>query len=1102
MAPVVAILLYSAVEHKKLSVADAERDIFLMTSSMAEVQKDLTHSVRQTLTVLSLLAEVQSFDREKSSTIFKSIVSQNPEYYNISLVALDGSIIASAKSFSVDTNLSDRKHIQDAIADRRFSIGEFIVGRAGENAPVFSFAYPVFDQELQLVALLAAAIRLDYFTKFHEFAEMPAESFISVTDYKGVRLFYYPPQSDTNPIGKPIKRASWIKAQTLASAELQGSFVSIGSDGVKRIFAFERVGLSKKARPYMYVWAGIPEEDVLRPARKALVRNMIFLIASIALALLVFLLVGKKILIEPINRLVSLTQKFAEGEFTPCVEPSRGPRELQVLNNAFFEMATDLSESQRTVRDSEDRFREIFNNMTNGVVIFTPIDGGDDFVVKDINPAGLKQAGFSREELIGRSVSSALPDIFDTTFLELLQRVYLNESTEYYPVSKYENEQVQLWIESYIFSLPVGEVVVVYTDITERKQIEDERLKSEVKFRAVIDHASDAIYLVDENGEILLVNKRACESMGYTEEEFLQMSIAEIDPHFSDRSDIEKIWRPLVEGKTHIIETEHRDKAGRVFPVEVNLGRITTGNKKAYLGIIRDLSARKEFEASLKRSKEEWENTFNAMSDIITIQDRDMSILRANKAFHDTFPEYDNIKSAPPCYEIFHSDKQICSDCPAQRTLADGATHREEVFDELTGKTCSVVTCPILDENGDFEHLVHIVKDITESKKLEDELFQSHKMEAVGTLAGGIAHDFNNILSAIMGFAEFIKEDVPVGSQIGQDADEILSATNRAKDLVKQILTFSRKSDHKKEVVEPHLVVQEAVSMLQSTFPTSLMIVEDIQTDCCPIHVNSTNLHQVVINLCANARHAMEDDKGVLRVELKDVSRRKSAIDSTLEQQNYVVLRVIDNGCGMAPEDLERIFEPYYTTREVGSGSGLGLSVTHGIVEDCNGFVEVESEPGEGTAFSVYFPCYGDETITHDTAGEGLEMPVVGVSGGRILMVDDEPALLKINTRRFEGLGYDVVVAHSGSEALKLIYTDSAGFDLLITDQTMPELTGEELAREVLLINDSLPIIICTGHSESFSKEQALAMGVKKYILKPILGNDLIDAVRDVLGPD
>jgi signal transduction histidine kinase/ActR/RegA family two-component response regulator len=388
-----------------------------------------------------------------------------------------------------------------------------------------------------------------------------------------------------------------------------------------------------------------------------------------------------------------------------------------------------------------------------------------------------------------------------------------------------------------------------------------------------------------------------------------------------------------------------------------------------------------------------------------------------------------------------------------------------------------------------------------EKLQLTDALQQSQKMEAIGTLAGGIAHDFNNMLGAIIGYAEFVKKEIPKESRAIEDIEQIILAAGRASDLVAQILTFSRKSQDKKCLVQPASIVKEALKLLHSTIPASIVIEEQIDSDCGTIFANATNIHQIVLNLCTNARHAMSKDKGVLRVELhcKGHKAFETPQGKKISRGSFIVLSVIDNGCGIDEEHIDRIFDPYFTTKKIGKGTGLGLSVVQGIVADCGGFIEVESCEGEGSTFSLYFPVVEDPLLLTDhSKNENMKIGIQGKAN--IMLIDDDPLLVTINKRRLENQGYSVTGISDSDKALDILLSQSHEFDLIITDQTMPSYTGEELASAVLEVEPSKPIILCTGHSDSFSKEKALSMGIKKYIYKPILDDELLNAVNEVLN--
>jgi signal transduction histidine kinase len=385
-----------------------------------------------------------------------------------------------------------------------------------------------------------------------------------------------------------------------------------------------------------------------------------------------------------------------------------------------------------------------------------------------------------------------------------------------------------------------------------------------------------------------------------------------------------------------------------------------------------------------------------------------------------------------------------------------------------------------------------------EKKKLEIQLQQAQKMEAIGALAGGIAHDFNNILSAIIGYTELAMLNEGV-EHCTVELNEALKAANRAKDLVKQILAFSRQTEEERMPVRVTLVAKEAVKFLRATIPTTIEIQNRIDEKSGAVLANSVELHQIIMNLCTNAQHAIGEQSGLLEVAVQnteiDLSQKNDLID--LEIGPYVRISVKDTGHGMPPDVIKRIFDPYFTTKEKGVGTGLGLAVVHGIVKKYGGTIQVESEPGKGTTFHIYLPRV-------DIAAPIPAEPPKPLIGGseRILFVDDEKMIVDIGQQALQRLGYDVVSRTSPIEALELFKAKPDFFDLVITDKTMPGMTGDAFAKELMNIRPNVPVIICTGYSQAVDNERARKIGIKAFVMKPILINELASAVRKVLDKE
>jgi PAS domain S-box-containing protein len=435
-----------------------------------------------------------------------------------------------------------------------------------------------------------------------------------------------------------------------------------------------------------------------------------------------------------------------------------------------------------------------------------------------------------------------------------------------------------------------------------------------------------------------------------------------------------------------------------------------------------------------------------------------------------------------------------------QKLVDEGKSQDEMPFRPKSGeKRWWSVTAVRLSGN----RFLGFCNDITDRKQAEEQrshlqahLQQAQKMEAIGTLAGGIAHDFNNILGAILGYAEMAQDDSPAGSILRHDIDEVVKASHRAKELVKQILAFSLQTETVLIPIQPAIIVGEAVKMLRSSLPSSIDIRQNIDARTGPILAHPIQIHQIVMNLGTNAFHAMEENGGTLSISLekktlfeKDIVGKPGVLPG-----DFVQLSIGDTGTGIAPELWGKIFDPYFTTKQIGKGTGMGLSIIHGIVKSYGGCVSFHSRPGKGTVFQVLLPVMAAETVVEVKPAE-----IVELGNERILFIDDEEILAEMGKSMLERLGYQVTVRSSSLEALTTFQNQPDIFDLVITDQTMPGMTGSDLARRILQIRPFMPIILCTGYSSLISEEKVRSLGIKGFAMKPLARKDIAAIIRKVL---
>jgi PAS domain S-box-containing protein len=512
---------------------------------------------------------------------------------------------------------------------------------------------------------------------------------------------------------------------------------------------------------------------------------------------------------------------------------------------------------------------------------------------------------------------------------------------------------------------------------------------------------------------------------------------------------------------------------------------------------------RKRAVESLRESEEKFRHIFETIWDGILISDTQNSILEASPSFCKMLGYTREELIGINVVDLIHPDYKYTLE-EFERQIKKGRVILESADVHKNGSLVPI------EVHGSFfnymgqEAFLGLIRDITErkqaeeeKKKLQTQLQQAQKMESIGTLAGGIAHDFNNILSIIFGYTDLAMMNIENPDELRKDLDEVHKGAFRAKDLVNQILTFSRRTEQEKQPLRMSLIVKEALKLLRSSIPSTIEIKQDIDSQKIVL-ADSTQLHQIIMNLCTNAYHAMPETGGTLAIALKDMEISEDVIIPGQEiiSGEYLQLEVSDTGHGMDEETKEKIFDPYFTTKEVGEGTGLGLAVVHGIVNSHNGYINVYSEPGVGTTFHVYLPVLKEQPVEL-----GPTAPKEPIKGGseRIMFVDDEEKIANIAHEVLTKYGFKVTLCANGAQALQEFEKEPDQYDLVITDMSMPHMNGVELIKKILKLRPHFPVILCSGFSELINKEKADAMGVN-YIQKPVVMSELVRTVRKVLN--
>jgi len=775
---------------------------------------------------------------------------------------------------------------------------------------------------------------------------------------------------------------------------------------------------------------------------------------------------------------------------------------------------TEQKQAEKALRESEGKFKDLVEQSIVGVYLI------QDGLFQYVNAKFAEIFGYDMAEMTGKMGPKDVVFADDLPLVEknIDQRISGELKDIHYAFRIVTKTGEIRYIEVYSSRTAYcGRTAVIGTllDLTERRQMVEALRQNEATLRSVFN--ASPIGLCAMRGRVFQsANKAWYDLFGYTEAEIIGHTTRML---YENDGEYERVGRELSENLKDrglaSVQTRIKRKDGVLRDVIVTAAALERENLfHGTVVTIEDITDRMRAEDELKESQRRLFDIIEFLPDATLVIDQYGKILAWNLAMEtmtgvkkEDMLGKGKYEYALPFYGtrrpilidlVLHQDEAVENQYVTIRRFGDALFAETRAPNLPPGDVILAATASVLrDSDGEIIAAIECIRDVTHQTRLESKLRQAQKMEAIGTLAGGIAHDFNNILASTIGYTELAIMNIGKPNLLNGYLEQVMKACDRAKNLVNQILVFSRQREQERKPVDMTVIVKEALKLLRASLPSTIKINHHFPSEPATVLADPTQIHQIVMNLCTNAAQAMPENGGEMDVSLSSfsVSTTMAECNPVFKAGAYVQLVVKDTGHGIDPAIIDKIFDPFFTTKRHQEGTGLGLSVVYGIVNSYNGVVQVTSELGQGTIFNVYIPAIEEIKVTSE---QKTKEPIHGGTES-LLLVDDEELLVQAMEKYLGALGYDVVSSTNSPEALYMVQENPCRFDLMVTDMTMPHMTGLKLSREVLAINPLLPIILCTGYNESITEDEVKRSGIKEFVLKPVSLQKMAYLIRQVL---